>query len=83
MGDGEARTLGLSARRYRLVDVATKVAGVVLVGGALEVGPTAIGLALGAAGVLLATATVFVERRSSDSAERSSDSTQLSSDSTQ
>lgn len=66
MADGGAPRLGLSARRYRLVDVATKVVGVVLVGGALEVGPSATGLALGAAGVLAATATVFVERESSD-----------------
>ena len=56
----------LAPRRYRFVDVATKVAGVLLVGGALEVGPTATGLALAAGGVLLATATVFVDRRSSD-----------------
>ena len=52
----------LSARRYRLLDVATKVAGVVLVGVALEVGPTTTGLLLGAAGVLLATSTVFVHQ---------------------
>jgi len=64
--EGGAPALALSARRYRLVDAATKVVGVVLVGGALEVGPSTTGLALGTAGVLAATATVFVDRKSSD-----------------
>ena len=69
MADGGLPAFALGARRYRLLDVATKVVGVVLVGGALEVGPTAAGMALGAAGVLAATATVFVDRRSSETTQ--------------
>ena len=69
MTDGGPSPFVLDARRYRLLDVATKVAGVVLVGGALEVGPSTTGLALGAGGVLAATATVFVDRNSSDTTQ--------------
>ena len=69
MADGGVPRLALGARRYRLLDVASKVVGVVLVGGALEVGPTATGMALGAAGVLAATATVFVDRTSNETTQ--------------
>jgi hypothetical protein len=56
--------LSLSARTYRFVDTATKLAGVALVAGGLEAGgATPVGLALGAGGAALALATVFIEKQ--------------------
>lgn len=50
----------LSARTYRAVDRATKLGGVALVAGGLELGLTTTpGALLGGAGALLATLTVF------------------------
>ena len=52
----------LSARRYRWLDRATKLAGVGLVAGGLEVGGgTAAGIALAAAGVAIGLATTVLE----------------------
>ena len=51
----------LSGRTYRLVDAATKLVGVGLLAGALEVGIVSTpGVALALAGALLGVSTVFV-----------------------
>lgn len=58
--EGDSRVL--SRRSYRLVDVATKLAGVSLVAGGLEFGLTTTpGALLGLAGATLATLTVFLD----------------------
>lgn len=52
----------LSARRYRWLDRATKLVGVGLIAGGLEVGGgTAAGIALAAAGVTIGLATTVLE----------------------
>lgn len=54
----------LSKRSYRIVDTATKLAGVVLVAGGLEHGLTTTpGALLGFAGAALATLTVFLDHQ--------------------
>ena len=54
----------LSKRSYRLVDTATKLAGVALVAGGLELGlSTTPGALLGLAGAALATLTVFLDHQ--------------------
>jgi hypothetical protein len=53
--------VALSGRSYRLVDATTKLVGVGLLTGALEVGITSTpGVALALAGALLGVSTVFV-----------------------
>lgn len=52
----------LSSRAYRWLDRATKLAGVALVAGGLEVGgSTTAGLALAITGAVLATITIFID----------------------
>jgi hypothetical protein len=53
--------VALPGRTYRIVDMVTKLAGVALIGGALETGiVSAPGLALALAGAVLGVSTVFV-----------------------
>lgn len=53
--------LALPARRYRLVDAATKLLGVGLLAGAFDAGiASATGAALALAGLALGVSTVFV-----------------------
>ncbi|WP_435345886.1 hypothetical protein [Haloarchaeobius sp. HRN-SO-5] len=53
-----------SPRRYRWLDRATKLAGIALIAGGLEVGgDTAIGIALAALGVAVGLATVLIDKQ--------------------
>lgn len=53
--------LTVNGRTYRLLDYATKLAGLVLIAAGLEIGgATPAGLALGVGGVLLGLTTVFI-----------------------
>ncbi|MDY7083415.1 MAG: hypothetical protein SXQ77_13680 [Halobacteria archaeon] len=47
---------------YRRVDRLSKIAGLLLVAGALEVGYSTTGIALGTVGVIVGVATVFSSR---------------------
>jgi hypothetical protein len=54
----------VDARTYRLLDYATKLAGLALVAAGLETGgATVAGLLLGVGGTALALTTVFIGRR--------------------
>lgn len=61
MSDHRVRVAG---RTYRILDYATKLAGLALIAAGLEVGgATALGLALGTSGTALGIATVFIGRK--------------------
>ncbi|WP_122090387.1 hypothetical protein [Halalkalicoccus subterraneus] len=60
----EDRKRTLSERRYRWVDRASKLLGVVLIGAGLHVGgATAIGLTFAALGVVSGLLTVFIDQQ--------------------
>jgi hypothetical protein len=62
-GDGR-RALAVSARRYRWLDRGTKLTGVALIAGGLEVGgSTPTGIVLAMLGVAIGVSTVIIDKQ--------------------